>query len=107
MVGADVYQTRTIPGEDATPAQMDNPQADAIKAISRGYAIVANIAGGSTDVNGVWHDFAGGHYIALVGYGDDGRTVEVSDSSGMFGPSSYWMSTINMAIWIGTRGYAA
>jgi hypothetical protein len=107
VVGAGVYQTRTIPGQDATPAQMDQLQADAVHAISNGYAIVANIIGGDTDADGIWHDFPGGHYIALVGYRDDGRTVQVSDSSGMFGASTYWMSTINMANWIGTRGYSA
>jgi hypothetical protein len=25
----------------------------------------------------------------------------------MFGPSTYWMSAIEMANWIGTRGYSA
>jgi len=104
-VGTDVYRTTTIPGQAATPAQMDQLQADAVHAISNGYAVVANIAGGATDADGVWHDFPGGHYIAVIGYSDDGRTVKVSDSSGMFGPSTYWMSTINN--WIGTRGYSA
>ncbi|MGX7671201.1 C39 family peptidase [Plantactinospora sp. DSM 117369] len=107
MVGSNWYRTRMIPGQDATPAQMDRLQADVVRATSNGYAIVANIAGGATDADGTWHDFPGGHYIALVGYSDDGRMVKVSDSSGMFGPASYWMSTINMANWIGTRGYSA
>ncbi|WP_239312106.1 C39 family peptidase [Plantactinospora mayteni] len=107
VVGSDRYRTSVIPGEDATPAQMDRLQADVVRAISSGYSVVANIVGGETDADGTWHDFPGGHYIALVGYSDDGRMVKVSDSSGMFGPASYWMSTINMANWIGTRGYSA
>ncbi|ROT33486.1 C39 family peptidase [Micromonospora sp. HM5-17] len=107
MVGADVYRTTMIPGSDATPAQMDRLQADVVRAISNGYAVVANSVGGAADADGVWHDFPGGHYIALVGYSDDGRMVKVSDSSGLFGPATYWMSTINMANWIGTRGYSA
>ena len=86
---------------------MDRLQADAVHAISNGYAVVANIIGGATDSAGVWHDFSGGHYIAIVGYSDDGRSLKVADSSGMYGSSTYWMSTINMANWIGTRGYSA
>jgi hypothetical protein len=107
VVGTDAYRTRIIPGQEATPAQMDRLQADVVHAISNGYAVVANIVGGATDADGVWHEFPGGHFIALVGYSDDGRSVQVSDSSGMFGSSTYWMSTINMANWIGTRGYSA
>jgi hypothetical protein len=107
VVGAGVYRTRVIAGQDATPAEIDQLQADVVHAMSNGYGIVANIAGSSTDEAGVLHDFPGGHYIALVGYSSDGRSVMVADSSGMFGPSTYWMSTINMANWIGTRGYSA
>lgn len=107
VVGKDVYRTTVIPGQDATPAQMDQLQADVVHAISNGHAVVANTMGGATDANGVWHDFPSGHYVALVGYSDEGRLVQVSDSSGLFGPATYWMSTINMANWIGTRGYSA
>jgi hypothetical protein len=106
-IGTSFYQTSSIPGEVATPAEMDRLQADAAHAISNGYAVVANIIGGATDSAGVWHDFPGGHYIAIVGYSDDGRSLQVADSSGMYGSSTYWMSTIDMANWIGTRGYSA
>lgn len=105
--GTSFYQTSSIPGEVATPAEMDRLQADAVHAISNGYAVVANIIGGATDSVGVWHEFPGGHYIAIVGYSDDGRSLQVADSSGMYGSSTYWMSTIDMANWIGTRGYSA
>ncbi len=30
------------------------------------------------------------------------RTVQIADSSGLFGPGTYWMSTIAMANWIAT-----
>lgn len=105
-IGSQVYQTREISDEDATPAQMDQLQADAVHAIGSGYAVVANIIGGATDADGVWHDFPGGHYVTIIGYGDNGRTVKIADGSGMYGPSTYWMSTIDMTNWIATRGYS-
>ncbi|SCL16721.1 Peptidase_C39 like family protein [Micromonospora rhizosphaerae] len=106
-IGADVYQTKEITGQEATPAQMDQLQADVVHAISNGHAVVANIIGGATDASGVRHDFSGGHYVTLVGYSDDGRAVKVADASGMYGSNTYWMNTINMANWIATRGYSA
>ncbi|MEU4680452.1 C39 family peptidase [Micromonospora sp. NPDC023737] len=106
-IGADMYQTKEITGQEATPAQMDQLQADVVHAISSGHAVVANVIGGATDASGVWHDFSGGHYVTLVGYSDDGRAVKVADASGMYGSNTYWMSTIDMANWIATRGYSA
>jgi hypothetical protein len=78
-----------------------------VRAISTGNVIVANIAGGTTDVAGVWHEFPGGHYITIVGYRDDGRTVQIADPSGMFGPSTYWVSTSKMTNWMASHGYSA
>jgi hypothetical protein len=107
VLGKHVYKTREIRGQQATPAEMDRLQADVVRAVGNGYAVVGNIIGGATDAAGVWHDFPTGHYIAIVGYRDDGRAVQVADSSGLFGPGTYWMSTIGMANWIATRGYSA
>ncbi|MEN3307135.1 MAG: hypothetical protein V7603_3337 [Micromonosporaceae bacterium] len=101
------YQTRSIPGSAATPAEMDRLQADVVHAVSNGYAVVANIIGSATDAAGIRHDFPGGHYVTIVGYRDEGRTVKIADSSGMYGPGAYWISTINTANWIATRGYSA
>jgi hypothetical protein len=107
VLNTNVYRARFIPGQGATPAEMDQLQADVVHAISNGYGIVANIIGTATDTAGVQHDFSGGHFIAIVGYTDDGRTVKIADSSGMYGPGTYFMSTINAANWIATRGYSA
>ncbi|WP_435585946.1 C39 family peptidase [Micromonospora aurantiaca (nom. illeg.)] len=105
MVKGSPYRTRMIPGQ-ATPAQMDQLQADVVNAISDGRAVVANIVGSATDINGGWHSFPGGHYIAVVGYKDDGRTVRIADSAAPSLPA-YWMTTIDLANWMGTRGYSA
>ncbi|MEV6927792.1 C39 family peptidase [Dactylosporangium sp. NPDC051485] len=107
VLGKDEYRTRWIPGQQATGAQAEQLQRDAVAAMSSGRAVVANIVGGATDESGVYHEFSGGHYITLVGYRDRGRAVQVADPSGMFGSRTYWMSTWNMANWIAARGYSA
>jgi hypothetical protein len=104
--GGDFYQTTSIPGP-ATPAQIDQLQADVVHAISNGYPLVANIVGSEVDVDGGSHPYDGGHYLTVVGYRDDGRTVQISDPAYVNGVSSYWMSTNNFANWMATRGYSA
>ncbi len=100
------YKTTMIRGGAATPAQMDQLQADVVASVSDGRGVVVNIAGSATDTNGGWHSFPGGHYIAVVGYDDDGRLVKIADSAD---PSyySYWMTTIDLANWAATRGYSS
>ncbi|WP_334491488.1 C39 family peptidase [Micromonospora sp. CPCC 205711] len=105
MVKGNPYRTHTIPGQ-ATPAQMDQLQADVVNAITDGRAVVANTVGAATDTDGGWHSFPGGHYIAVVGYKDDGRTVRIADSANP-ATASYWMTTIDLANWMATRGYSA
>ncbi|MFI6819902.1 C39 family peptidase [Micromonospora sp. NPDC050187] len=106
LVGRDVYRTRTIPGNAATPAQMDRLQADVVRAVGNGYAVVVNIAGSATDVAGGWHSYPGGHYLTVVGYRDNGRTVKIADPANA-AAGSYWMTTIGLAHWAATRGYSA
>lgn len=106
MIGEEVYQTREIRGR-ATSADMDRLQEDVVRAISNGYAVVANVVGGITDAAGIWRSYPGGHYVTIVGYRDDGRMVKVADPAGIGGDGTYWVSTINMALWMSTRGYSA
>ncbi|MFG2057276.1 C39 family peptidase [Micromonospora sp. NPDC048930] len=105
MVKGSPYRTHMIPGPP-TPAQMDQLQADVVKAITDGRGVVANIVGSATDTDGGWHSFPGGHYIAVVGYKNDGRTVRIADSADPSLPA-YWMTTIDLANWMATRGYSA
>ncbi|MER7333071.1 MULTISPECIES: C39 family peptidase [unclassified Micromonospora] len=105
-VKGDPYRTRMIPGGAATPAQMDRLQADVVAAITAGRGVVVNVAGSATDTDGGWHSFPGGHYIAVVGYQDEGRLVKIADSANP-ATASYWMSTIDLANWAATRGYSA
>jgi hypothetical protein len=106
VLGTSFYETRAIPGLSATPAQMDQLQADVVHAISNGYAMVANIVGSSTDTTGNWHGYGGGHYVAIVGYSDNGRTVKIADPANPNGDGTYWVTTINMAQWMVNRGYS-
>ncbi|SCG63422.1 Peptidase_C39 like family protein [Micromonospora echinaurantiaca] len=106
MVKGDPYRTRMISGGAATPAQMDQLQADVVRAITDKRGVVVNVAGSATDTNGGWHSFPGGHYIAVVGYDDDGRLVKIADSANP-ATASYWMTTIDLANWAATRGYSA
>ncbi|MET8090403.1 C39 family peptidase [Micromonospora sp. NPDC005220] len=99
------YQTRMFPGAPS-PAQMDRLQADVVKAITDGRGVVANVVGDATDTDGGWHSYGGGHYIAVVGYKDNGRTVRIADSANPADPS-YWITTIDLANWITSRGYSA
>jgi hypothetical protein len=105
--GTDFYRTRSIPGPTAKPAEMDRLQADVVRALSHGYPIVANIKGTATDVNGKAHSYEGGHYLTVVGYRDQGRTVRIADPFDPSNGGTYWMSTIALANWIAERGYSA
>lgn len=105
-VKGEPYRTRMIPGGAATPAQMDRLQADVVAAIGDGRGVVVNVAGSATDTDGGWHSFPGGHYVAVVGYQDEGRLVKIVDSANP-ATASYWMSTIALANWAATRGYSA
>lgn len=106
LAKTNFYQSTFIPGTPS-PAQMDRLQADVVHAISNGYAVVANIVGSATDVDGGWHAYDGGHYLTVVGYRDNGRTVQIADPAFVNGVSSYWMTTIDLANWMATRGYSA
>ncbi|GAA2186300.1 hypothetical protein GCM10009848_19070 [Micromonospora lupini] len=99
------YRTRMFEGAPS-PAQMDRLQADVVKAITDGRGVVANVVGDATDTDGGWHSYGGGHYIAVVGYKDNGRTVRIADSANPADPS-YWITTIDLANWIASRGYSA
>ncbi|MBL6279533.1 C39 family peptidase [Micromonospora fiedleri] len=105
-VKGEPYKTTMIPGGAATPAQMDQLQADVVAAISDGRGVVVNVAGSVVDTAGGWHSFPGGHYVAVVGYEDEGRMVKIADSADA-SYYSYWLSTIDLANWAATRGYSS
>ncbi|GAA5200641.1 hypothetical protein GCM10023322_78980 [Rugosimonospora acidiphila] len=106
LEGTSFYHTTFIPGSSATSAEMDQLQANVVHAISNGYGVVANIVGSAQDLSGGYHEYDGGHYIAVIGYSDNGRDVHIADPAGE-GADTYWMTTIDLANWMGTRGYSS
>jgi hypothetical protein len=106
ITGKD-YRTTSIPGPEATPAQMDQLQADVANAIENDKAVIANVRGGTTDANGVYRSYPGGHYVTVVGYEDEGRMVKIADPAAPSGDGTYWVSTINLANWMAERGYSS
>ncbi|TYC07437.1 C39 family peptidase, partial [Micromonospora sp. MP36] len=76
----DAYHSVEIKDAKADDKQTDTLRADIVRTIDDGRAVVANIAGTATDTDGNTHSFEGGHYISVVGYRDNGKTVTIADS---------------------------
>ncbi|MEH0933071.1 C39 family peptidase [Micromonospora sp. CPCC 205558] len=102
---ADAYHSVEISNPDADVKQTDQLRADIVRTVDDGRAVVANIAGTSTDTDGVSHSYEGGHYISVVGYHDNGNTVTIADSADP-NQAAYQISVEHLADWIATRGYA-
>lgn len=102
----DAYKSVEIRENSADDKQTDKLRTDIVRTIDDSRAVVANIAGTTTDTDGVTHSFEGGHYISVVGYRDGGKTVTIADSANP-DQASYRISVDNLADWIATRGYSA
>ncbi|HEX5598597.1 MAG TPA: C39 family peptidase [Micromonosporaceae bacterium] len=107
VIGRDDYRTVEIPGETASGEQIERLRTDVIDSIRDGDPVVANIIGTATDTDGNQHSLPGGHYLTVVGYKDDGRTVKIADPFETRGDGTYWMSIDTLAHWIASRGYSA
>ena len=79
--GSNVYHSVEIKDAKADDTQTDKLRTDIIHTVDNGRAVVANIAGTTTDTDGNTHSFEGGHYISVVGYHDNGHTVTIADSA--------------------------
>ncbi|NES29140.1 phytochelatin synthase [Micromonospora terminaliae] len=100
------YRSVEIKDGKADDKQTDTLRTDIVRTVDDGRAVVANIAGTTTDTDGNTHSFEGGHYISVVGYRDGGKTVTIADSADP-NMASYRISVDNLADWIATRGYSA
>ncbi|GIH08429.1 hypothetical protein Rhe02_64960 [Rhizocola hellebori] len=101
------YETKWIPGNTATQAEINRLQWDVVFDIDRNYPLVVNVVGSAMDTDGDWHTYNGGHYMVITGYSNDGWTVKVADPADANGYGWYWMTTARMATWIALRGYSA
>jgi hypothetical protein len=106
-LGKNRYKTVMIPGQKATTKQIAKLKADVMDSLSKGDVVVANVVGTVKDYNGDFHSYEGGHYIPVVGYSDNGKTVRIADTADTVGSPYYEISTRTLAHWIGTRGYSA
>ncbi len=102
----DFYHTTFIPAGGATTSAISELEKNAVHAISNGYGIVANIVGSAEDSSGGFHEYDGGHYIAVIGYSDNGRSIHIADPAGE-GADTYWMSASTLANWMSSRGYSS
>jgi len=105
VIGSSKYRTTEIATPSASAKQADTLKRDIVAAIDDNRAVVANVAGIATDTGGTTHSFEGGHYIAVHGYRDNGRQVEIADSADPH-TAHYWIDTTKLANWIATRGYS-
>lgn len=108
------YIDRYIENDPATPQQAQQLWDDIVVSIDAGYGVIANIVAPPSNyprgVKGsISPAYSGGtvyHYIAIMGYSDDGeRAVWVADSG--FRPYGYWCAFEQMATLIPPKGYTA
>lgn len=111
-LGVNHYSTRVI-NDPPTAAQEAALKQSLVASISNGYPLVANVVSG-------WRPsfYPGGtiyHYVAVVGYDQGGDRALIADSGaeGHGGssawynvPRTYWVTTRQLAVWIGGKGYA-
>jgi hypothetical protein len=112
LSGANAYVTHPI-SDPPTDSQRAQLRKDLVAKINAGYGIVANVVSGwrppGYPTYGTWY-----HYVAVVGYDENGDKALIADPAGE-GPSgsaftevprTYWVSTEDLATWLGERGYS-
>nr|MDT0657509.1 C39 family peptidase [Micromonospora sp. DSM 115978] len=100
-----VYRTVTVQGPTASAEATAKLRSDVLGAVDAGRAVVANIKGTASDVDGGQHSYEGGHYLTAVGYRDGGDQVKIADPYDPQG--EYWVTVEELAHWIVDRGYSA
>ncbi|WBB95003.1 C39 family peptidase [Solwaraspora sp. WMMA2080] len=105
VTGGDEYETVSIGAAAAKPEHVAKLKADVREAVDDDRAVVANIMGTASDVDGVAHSYEGGHYLTVTGYRDGGDTVKIADP--YFEGQEYWMGLDVLADWTAKRGYSA
>ena len=105
MTGGSEYETTAIGADAAKPEHVAKLKADVRAAVDDDRAVVPNIMGTATDVDGVAHSYEGGHYLTVTGYRDGGDTVKIADP--YFEGQEYWMDLEVVADWTAKRGYSS
>lgn len=113
-MGAAKYKHRDMPNDPPTNDQKEQLWRDLTASLDAGYGVVANIVAPphnypkAVSPSTIQPVYKGGwvyHYIALMGYSDEGvRKVWVADSG--FYPFGYWIAFDQLATLIPPKGYA-
>lgn len=90
-----------IPGMDATASEREAFRMRAKSSIDAGYGLVTNVVGTIQTNDGYYYDYNGGHYVAVVGYRNDGAEWLVADVD----KREYWTTLARLTTWIASRGY--
>lgn len=102
------YVTVQIPNDPPSPAQVDRLWDDVVGSIDGGNALVANIvAPPGNQPPGYPSNQTIYHYVSIVGYDSDQRTVYVADPARFGGIEHYWLTVAKMASLIAPKGYTA
>jgi hypothetical protein len=104
--GKDRYRTVTLPDAKASAAQTATLKSDIVTTVGAGDPVVANVAGTITDTDGQSHSYEGGHYLAVVGYENQGDLATIADSADPDGNPDYKVKVGDLANWIASRGYS-
>lgn len=114
-LGRDVYEARYLEMDPAAPEQIEQLWRDIVSSIEADHGVIANIVAPVDNyprgVRGsISPSYSGGtvyHYIAVMGYSDEGgeRTVWIADSG--FRPYGYWLSFAQLGTLIPPKGYAS
>lgn len=109
-LGTNRYVATYLP-DPPSQAQRDALRKDLVETISNGWPIVANVVSG-------WRPpgYPSGtiyHYVAVVGYDQDGALALIADPAGDGAggaswtnvPRTYWISVEDLGTWIGAKGY--
>lgn len=105
--GEGRYTSVKLDGESVSPEQTQTMRTDVTAAVNDGDVVVVNIVGQVTDTDGETHRYAGGHYVTITGYTDEGNAVRVTDPADRKGSNEYQLSIDDLAGWTATRGYTS
>jgi hypothetical protein len=95
-----------------TQEQRDLLKDSVVRRLASGYPVIANVLSGWRPPG--YPSGTIGHFVAVVGYDDNGDKVLIADPAGAGAPGprwndvpkSYWITMENLGTWVGGRGYS-
>ncbi|MEV0705799.1 C39 family peptidase [Saccharopolyspora sp. NPDC050389] len=102
------YVARDWSDRPLTPEMTDQLWSDTVRNVNDGKAMVANIvAAPGNQPPGYPSSQTIYHYVAIVGYDAENKTVHISDPARFSGIEDYWLSLDQIASLIQPKGYTA